>query len=336
MKWLVGLLFFVGSAWAQNQLQSPQACVKCHQVQSASQPSTSMGHALELAANCSILKSHPLLTFKSGPYQYKIERHDERSLYTVSDGHDTFSVEIQYAFGLGTAGQTYVYTTGGQMYQSRVSFYSKIDGLDSTLGVVDEPPRDLLTAAGRIMDRSEQAGCFGCHSSGAVAPGKTVHLERMLPGVHCENCHGNAETHATNLSPMKSLRHLTAEESANFCGQCHRTWDDIASSGNRGIANVRFQPYRLTNSKCFDPDDNRIACTTCHDPHKQIDSNVRTYDSKCQACHAAAGANVEHCPHAASGACVTCHMPKIELPGSHKQFTDHQIRIVRLNEPYPN
>jgi hypothetical protein len=29
-------------------------------------------------------------------------------------------------------------------------------------------------------------------------------------------------------------------------------------------------------------------------------------------------------------------MPKIEIPGSHKLFTDHQIRIARANAPYPN
>jgi hypothetical protein len=29
-------------------------------------------------------------------------------------------------------------------------------------------------------------------------------------------------------------------------------------------------------------------------------------------------------------------MPKVELPGSHARFTDHDIRIVRANESYPN
>jgi hypothetical protein len=28
-------------------------------------------------------------------------------------------------------------------------------------------------------------------------------------------------------------------------------------------------------------------------------------------------------------------MPKIEIPGSHHKFSDHQIRIVRVNEKYP-
>jgi hypothetical protein len=28
-------------------------------------------------------------------------------------------------------------------------------------------------------------------------------------------------------------------------------------------------------------------------------------------------------------------MPKIELPGAHRQFTDHQVRIVRAGARYP-
>ena len=34
--------------------------------------------------------------------------------------------------------------------------------------------------------------------------------------------------------------------------------------------------------------------------------------------------------------CVTCHMPRLELPGAHKKFTDHKIRVVKANEPYPD
>jgi hypothetical protein len=28
-------------------------------------------------------------------------------------------------------------------------------------------------------------------------------------------------------------------------------------------------------------------------------------------------------------------MPKIELPGAHYKFSDHRIRVVKPNEPYP-
>jgi hypothetical protein len=40
------------------------------------------------------------------------------------------------------------------------------------------------------------------------------------------------------------------------------------------------------------------------------------------------------CPVAKSR-CASCHMPKIDLPGAHYRFSDHRIRIVKPNEPYP-
>ena len=37
--------------------------------------------------------------------------------------------------------------------------------------------------------------------------------------------------------------------------------------------------------------------------------------------------------------CTTCHMPKYEVPGTHTQFTDHWIHVVRSDmrhADYPN
>ena len=105
-------------------------------------------------------------------------------------------------------------------------------------------------------------------------------------------------------------------------------------NGPRGVLNVRFQPYRLANSKCYDTSDTRIRCSACHDPHSPLESNAASYDAKCGACHSAA-AHTKTC-RVAKQNCASCHMPKIELPGAHARFTDHQIRIARTGEPYPN
>ena len=72
---------------------------------------------------------------------------------------------------------------------------------------------------------------------------------------------------------MRRLKSLSAEETNEFCGACHRTWGQVAQMRLRGPLNVRFQPYRITNSKCFDAEDRRIACTACHDPHSQLREN---------------------------------------------------------------
>ena len=109
-------------------------------------------------------------------------------------------------------------------------------------------------------------------------------------------------------------------------------------NGPRGVVNVRFQPYRLANSKCYDATDSRIRCSACHDPHGPLETNIASYDAKCAACHPIGAATAGHTKtcSVAKENCITCHMPKLELPGAHARFTDHQIRIVRASEPYPN
>jgi hypothetical protein len=300
-----------------------------------------MAHALESASECAILRTHPVLGFNSGKYSYRIERKGDQSIYSVSDGDQAFSAPIAWAFGLGAAGQTYVFERNGDFYQTRVSYYRAIDGLDLTMGAANLKPTNMVDAAGQLMDHDEKVACFGCHATNAVQA-KELTLDKMTPGVQCERCHGPSENHLmgvktgnAELAKMSRLKSLSTEQISSFCGQCHRTWEQIAASGKLGIVDIRFQPYRLTNSKCYDTDDARISCLACHDPHREVDRIESHYDGKCRSCHAGGKAGAVACKVAKQN-CVVCHMPKLELPGSHNKFTDHQIRIVRANEAYPN
>ena len=124
---------------------------------------------------------------------------------------------------------------------------------------------------------------------------------------------------------------------ADFCGACHRTWQEIAANGPHDINNVRLQPYRLVSSKCYEASllDKRLSCVACHDPHREVERTVQFYDAKCRSCHQPGRSNVHSCSKADRD-CVGCHMPKIRLPEAHFSFTDHRIRIVRDGESYPN
>jgi hypothetical protein len=320
-------------------------CAQCHRDQAARYRSTPMAQALESVPKCDILKQHTDLTFQEGVYKSRITRDGERTLLTVTDGSETLAVPLLWAFGQGQAGQTYVFQRNGAFYESRVSFYNALGTLDLTMGAGSSKPRDLEDAAGRRMDAGGARDCFACHSTGAVSAGVAsdgrLHLEAMAPGVGCESCHGPGEKHVAavrggNLAAAKmpKLGSLGAEEMSELCGGCHRTWSQIALNGPRGVLNVRFQPYRLANSKCYDATDSRIRCSACHNPHGLLETNAASYDARCSACHSAA-AHTRTCSVAKEN-CVTCHMPKIELPGAHARFADHQIRIVRANQPYPN
>jgi hypothetical protein len=230
------------------------------------------------------------------------------------------------------------------MYESHVSFYDALNGLDLTIGAQNHKPQNLEEAAGRVMVRQEAGDCFGCHTTSAN-PGEFRRTAELTPGVTCEHCHGSALAHVEGFKTgkpvlMKSLSKMSTEETADFCGQCHRTWAQIATDGPHNINNLRFQPYRLVNSKCYDPSDKRIACTSCHNVHEDVVTSDLSYDRNCLACHATGtkvGAKplARNCP-VATQACVSCHMPKLELPGAHYKFTDHRIRIVKAGAPYPD
>jgi hypothetical protein len=328
------------AAAATDSTRAVRECARCHPAQSQWQPESSMAHALELVHECTILQKHPVLTFKEGVYNYRIEQKDSQTIYSISDGQQTLTFPIGWAFGQGIAGQTYVFESEGEFYQTRVSYYREIDALDLTLGAANIKPRNINEAIGIRMARQEQAQCFGCHATNAVEVKRLV-VDKLIAGVQCERCHGSTENHLKGLklgdpglAAMPKLSAYSTEQISTFCGQCHRTWEEIASAGQTGISNVRFQPYRLTNSKCYDTDDKRISCVACHDPHKEIVLNTKSYDSKCLACHAGGKPAARAC-RTAKNNCASCHMPQIEIPGSHHRFYDHEIRIVKANV-YPD
>jgi hypothetical protein len=316
------------------------ACASCHASETTHFRATPMAQALERVETCSILKSHPELTFQEGAYRSAIVRRNDSSILTVSNGSESITVPLLWAFGRGQAGQTYVFEYQGSLYESRVSFYNLSGALDLTMGALNTRPQSIAEAAGRRMDALGARDCFACHSNGAVVDRK-LHLETIQPGVQCESCHGAVEKHAIAAragdavaARLPHLAALSAEDVSELCGRCHRTWSQIALNGPRGVNNVRFQPYRLANSKCYDAADRRIRCTACHDPHAPVETSLTSYDAKCAACHSAA-LHTKTCRVAKSN-CAGCHMPKIELPGAHARFTDHQIRIAGAGDPYPN
>jgi hypothetical protein len=279
-----------------------------------------MTHALVPARESAVLKEHPRLAGTVGGTRYEISYGSEAVDYSAG----SVRAPLEWAFGQGGTGQTYLYRQDGQWFESRVSFFPAAGVLDLTMGAQNITPHNAAETAGRPVPASEVGLCFGCHASG------TPDSKGFVPGIQCERCHRSTAAHvAAKPARMAKLSALSTEEMSDFCGQCHRTWAKVAADGPRGIQNVRFQPYRLGNSKCYDAADPRIRCTACHDPHGPLETAASAYDARCIACHSLKTCKV------AKKDCVTCHMPQLELPGAHRKFTDHMIRIVRAGEAYP-
>ena len=340
-----------------EQFVGPQACGTCHVRMGLSH--TAMEHALLMPADSRVLKSHSSMRFSSGTYSYEISSDGEQSFLQVTNGQDRLREPIAYVFGNGYVAQTYVLRHNGKLYEGRVSYYRGIDGLDWTIGDVQASSPTLEEALGRDIDSDEARNCFSCHATAAVAGGK-LDLDHLIPGVTCEACHGPGGRHvnamrtgsgdATYIFNPKTLDPDTLSQ--QFCGACHRSADTVGMMPDLGgINNVRFQPYRMVGSRGHSTSDPHFACTACHDPHADLKHGA-AYDANCTTCHsvqsltsrrqpAALGSKASSAPHlqkscpVSKDGCVSCHMPKVELPGAHFRFTDHRIRIVRSGEKYP-
>jgi hypothetical protein len=90
--------------------------------------------------------------------------------------------------------------------------------------------------------------------------------------------------------------------------------------------------------RCWGQGDARITCVACHEPHQPRPTDPAAYDTRCLSCHVT-GKTVavrDHpgraCP-VGSVNCVTCHMPKYDVPWMHSKFTDHLIPCPTRHVP---
>jgi Cytochrome c3 len=346
-----------GADWWPRKAEAPReayvgtaTCAKCHVSKAAAQVTTAMAHASMSAVDSESLRKHPTLTFSLGPYNYELESNASKSTLFVRKEKDVRSHDLLWAFGFSHMGQTYLYEQNGDFYEAHLSFYSALQGLDITPGHERTIPRGFDDALGFRQLDTEIKRCFSCHTTASITKNE-FNPAHAFTGVTCEACHGPGSDHVAAVKSGQGTgaifnpNQLAPVDSVDFCGACHRTWQDVVGSGLTGVGvfNVRFAPYRLENSKCWQKTrSNLLTCVACHNPHQPLVHDSASYDSRCLQCHGAEQGGSKKiaihqraCPVRTSD-CVSCHMPKIEPPNLHSAFTDHWIRIIRLGKPYPN
>ncbi len=325
---------------ARKDFLGPAACTRCHAAHAATQPGTSMAQTAMRAEDAPTLRDNPVLRFRSEAWTYEVATRDGRSRYVVSGPEGTTAAaDLEWAFGAGKVGQTYLFEKDGALQEARLSYFESRHGADFTPARAIEAPRDAAEAAGRSVPDAEARRCFGCHTTASTASG-AFDTRALLPGITCEACHGPGRRHVEALEQKRlgpaleailNPARLDAAASVDFCGACHATFWDVKLAGEQGIAALRSQPNRLQSSKCWGQGDARITCVACHDPHRPLASEAASYDARCLACHVQAPPATKDrpgraCP-VARESCVSCHMPKYDAPGMHHRFTDHLIRV---------
>jgi hypothetical protein len=293
-----------------------------------------------------VFREHPTLDFRLGPYSYRIDTRDGRSLYTVTDGTRSISAPLGWAFGVGRVGQSWLFERDGRLYESRMSYYEAIKALDFTPGHALKSPRDVEEAMARPVDAAEARRCFGCHTTGSTT-NDTLDLARLVSGITCEACHGPGAKHVAAIEhdrvgdarqAILNPKMLDPAASVDFCGACHATWWDVTLAQATVTAALRSQPYRLTSSRCWGKGDARLTCVACHEPHQPRQTEPAAYDGRCLSCHVSGKAAItrDHpgraCP-VGTARCVSCHMPKYDVPWMHSKFTDHLIRVSSQTRP---
>jgi hypothetical protein len=325
------------------------ACLECHPGESALQGRSGHDRTLRRA------EQSPIIAWLNGKSVSDPEHPDVRWSYEVSDNQliaartvagRTESLALDYAFGSGKHGLTFVALTGRKSeldpsgVEHRLSYFANSPRLAITPGQGrSRRPRDHGDTAesvgfGHPLGPDRLQDCFRCHATlTSTFARNRLEAATLLPNVSCERCHGPGREHVdaarrgeTNLNMRLGHDRVQPWVEVNLCGECHRLPRSISASSispdNTGI--VRFQGVGVSMSACYAKGLGGLRCTTCHDPHDRASSDHTHYEAACLSCHRAAAAE-KACPISPAANCIGCHMPRREV-SSNGTFTDHWIR----------
>ena len=260
-------------------------------------------------------------------------------------------IKLDYAVGSGRNGVTFVSLLGAAIdpagIKHRFSYMTRQHKIIITPG---EPIRGSGGAGfGQTLSPETVRECFDCHASRTSAKGHDVlDPTAMRANIDCERCHGPGAAHVASMrdgSERIAIRHGAGQEGPlaeiKLCGECHRLPSGVFADQFEPDHPLllQFQPIGLKRSECYKSTQSGFGCTTCHDPHARLSTDLSMYDSKCMDCHRAPGRRV--CAVSPRGGCATCHMPERTTPDGFV-FHDHWIRshpeaekpATRSNAPF--
>jgi predicted CXXCH cytochrome family protein len=273
-------------------------------------------------------------------------------------GDAVFRSLIEYAFGTSERYLTMVGRDARDQYRAaRLSYYHTAEGQgwDRTFLGYDQPTQTDDLQGETIGGRAGVASCLHCHITYPRAGRDRIGPETADRAIGCERCHGPGGNHLTAVAAGFSDPTIVNPASASpqavtqkRCNGCH-ILDPGYQHGDREKAGwVRSQGAGWAWSRCNTESDGAFGCVTCHDPHRGPRSTtIAQYEAKCLACHSATTVQPARevrpeghaftksrprvCSVDAAKGCIKCHMPGVRFQASHRELTDHYIRIPRAS-----
>ncbi|MEP7366924.1 MAG: tetratricopeptide repeat protein [Acidobacteriota bacterium] len=266
--------------------------------------------------------------------------------------------ELGWFVGSGNVGRSYLFATDGFLFQAPVSYFSAVAKWGLSPGYAGKPLLDLA--------RPVETACLQCHASRVQVVAGTQNRYRDAPflegGISCERCHGEGRRHVAARGvggPLKTGEivnpsKLDAARRDSVCEQCHLTGaarvaragngaggykpgellsDHLAvfvsSVGKGGERAATDHAEQLARSGCKRGAGEKLACTSCHNPHVEpaAADRVAFYRGQCVGCHAQKPCTEKQEVRAEKrDDCAACHMPKGQSrEGEHVAYTDHSI-----------
>jgi hypothetical protein len=352
--------------FGRSQRQRPEpspyvgskACNECHgkifhEQQDASRHATTLrlGSALKDVP----LPARPLTDPMSPDVVHAfVRKGDDRIEMESRKGSDVVRAVVEYAVGSGRHGITMVaQDETGAHRELRISYFAEGASWGETKGI-DGPPGGGAELIGLPLAPNRLQHCLSCHTtwlrsidvSGLGARGPDADDR----GIGCERCHGPGLNHVkavrSGYAEIAIALGSKAPPSARLksCVECHAADGSVSPSDPEF---TRAQGTTFLFSRCVTATTEQFSCTTCHDPHRPIETAAAAYEAKCLSCHGANSAKAAHrssapapdekpippCPVNPAAQCVSCHMPKVDDRSRRSQFTDHHIRIHRPPAP---
>jgi Cytochrome c554 and c-prime len=308
-------------------------------------------HALTLRLGSSLkdvpLPDHPVPDPVTPGITHSFTRKsDDRIELESRVGDQVFQAIVDYAVGSGRHGITMIARDKEGVHRElRVSYFADKQSWGETKGI-NLAPRDAGDRIGIPLGSQSLHHCLHCHTTwfrsvdfgraGARSP------EGQDRGIGCERCHGPGLNHvkAARWGYAEMAIALTAKTPhavrLKSCAGCHAADGSVQPSDPEF---TRAQGTTFLFSRCYRASKDRMSCTTCHNPHRSVETSTSHYETECLACHGPnSPSRVDHekgrstapsCPVNATANCISCHMPKVDDPSRRSRFTDHHIRIHR-------